>query len=461
MSKRIAIIGTGPCGLGQLSAFSAAAAVGHEIPEIVAYERQSDWGGLWNYTWRTGTGAHGEPVHSSMYRYLWSNGPKECLEFADYSFEEHFGKPIPSFPPREVLANYVRTRAEKTGLRKSVRFDTEVRRVSWDSASRTFTVTADHIADGTTSTERFDHVIVATGHFSVPNVPEFEGVNEFPGRVLHAHDFRDAAEFAGQDILIVGASYSAEDIGLQCHKYGARSVTMSYRTAAMGFKWPESMEERPLLLGFDGGTARFSDGTSKDVDALILCTGYLHHFPFLPDELRLKTHNRLNPPGLYKGVAYSRRSRRSSISECKTSTTPSPCSTRRPGTCATSSWNDISLPSPEADGKRYRRLDGSREGQTRGSVPGDRLPGRLHARSPEGCRLPRPSTSISQLQEFKEWEHHKEENILTYRDKCIPLAVHWQHVTASQGTRGCRAMDDSLESYVTLAKRIEWRSSDR
>ena len=37
-----------------------------------------------------------------MYRYLWSNGPKECLEFADYSFDEHFGKPIPSFPPREL-----------------------------------------------------------------------------------------------------------------------------------------------------------------------------------------------------------------------------------------------------------------------------------------------------------------------------------------------------------------------
>ena len=33
-------------------------------------------------------------------RYLWSNGPKECLEFPYYTFEEHFGKAIPSFPPR-------------------------------------------------------------------------------------------------------------------------------------------------------------------------------------------------------------------------------------------------------------------------------------------------------------------------------------------------------------------------
>ena len=51
--------------------------------------------------------AAGQPVHNSMYRHLWSNGPKECLEFADYTFEEHFGFPIPSFPPREVLFDYI------------------------------------------------------------------------------------------------------------------------------------------------------------------------------------------------------------------------------------------------------------------------------------------------------------------------------------------------------------------
>ena len=54
----------------------------------------------------SGLDQYGEPVHGSMYRYLWSNGPKECLEFPDYTFEKHYGKPIPSFPPREVLFDY-------------------------------------------------------------------------------------------------------------------------------------------------------------------------------------------------------------------------------------------------------------------------------------------------------------------------------------------------------------------
>ena len=37
---------------------------------------------------------------------------------------------------------------------------------------------------------RFDYVVVASGHYSVPHVPTFPGVEKFPGRVLHAHDFR-------------------------------------------------------------------------------------------------------------------------------------------------------------------------------------------------------------------------------------------------------------------------------
>ena len=57
MTFRVAILGAGPSGLAQLRAFEAARRDGAEIPEIVCYEKQSDWGGLWNYTWRTGLDA--------------------------------------------------------------------------------------------------------------------------------------------------------------------------------------------------------------------------------------------------------------------------------------------------------------------------------------------------------------------------------------------------------------------
>ena len=105
--KRICLIGAGPSGMSVLYHLEKLRKEGVAVPEVVCYEKQSNWGGLWNYSWRTGNDEHGEPVHGSMYRYLWSNGPKEALEFPDYTFEEHYGKAIPSFPPREVLFDYL------------------------------------------------------------------------------------------------------------------------------------------------------------------------------------------------------------------------------------------------------------------------------------------------------------------------------------------------------------------
>lgn len=301
---RVAILGAGPSGLAQLRAFQSAAAKGEEIPEIVCYEKQDNWGGLWNYTWRTGLDQYGEPVHCSMYRYLWSNGPKEGLEFADYTFDEHFGKEFASFPPREVLFDYIEGRVKKADVRKYIKFEHAVRRVAYNDDTGMFSVTVHDLPNDKEFTEEFDNVICATGHFSTPNVPYYEGFEKFGGRVLHAHDFRDALEFKDKDILIIGTSYSAEDIGSQCWKYGCKSVTVSHRTAPMGYDWPDNWQEVPILTHMDADTAYFKDGTSKKVDAVILCTGYIHHFPFMEESLCLRTANRLATADLYKGVVW-------------------------------------------------------------------------------------------------------------------------------------------------------------
>ena len=305
MSKRIAIIGAGPSGLAQLRAFKAEAEKGGAIPEIICYEKQADWGGLWNYSWRTGLDEYGNPNHGSMYRYLWSNGPKEGLEFADYTFEEHFGKQIASYPPREVLFDYIAGRVKKAGVRDWIRFNHVVRDVRYHADQGNFSLIVRDCVKDSEATEQFDEVIVASGHFSTPRVPYYPGFESFNGRILHAHDFRDALEFKNQDLLLLGTSYSAEDIGSQCWKYGCKSVTVAHRTAPMGYKWPDNWQEVPALVKVEGKTAFFKDGTHKEVDAIILCTGYLHHFPFLGDDLRLKTANRLATADLYKGVVWA------------------------------------------------------------------------------------------------------------------------------------------------------------
>ena len=179
--KRIAIIGAGPSGMAALRAFKSAEDQGVDVPEVVCYEKQDDWGGQWNFTWRTGTDHYGEPVHSSMYRNLWSNGPKEALEFAEYTFDEHFGRPISSYPPREVLWDYINGRATQSGVKDRVRFAHAVRWTEYDDETGRFTVTIDDLKNKRTLTEVFDEIIVATGHFSFPNVPDFDGIETFPG----------------------------------------------------------------------------------------------------------------------------------------------------------------------------------------------------------------------------------------------------------------------------------------
>jgi len=444
---RVAVIGAGPCGLSALRAFQQAAARGASVPEFVCFEKQNGWGGLWNYTWRTGLDEYGEPVHSSMYRYLWSNGPKECLEFADYTFDDHFGQPIPSFPPREVLYDYIVGRAEKSAVKGQVRFATAVRFVEYDDKSGTFHVTSEDLKSRATKTEDFDYVVVATGHFSIPNVPYFEGVEKFPGRVMHAHDFRDAQEFAGKNLLIVGASYSAEDIALQCHKYGAKSVTMCWRTKPMGFHWPEGMEERPLLLKVEGKTAHFKDGSTKEIDAIILCTGYQHSFPFLADDLRLKTRNRLNPPGLYKGIFWEANPKLMYLGMQDQFYTFSMFDAQ--------AWlardyilGKYKLPS-RAEMEKETAKWVAREEKL--ANPTEQIDFQTDYMKDLVKDIDYPNLDLDMAARlFKEWEHHKEESILGYRNHafaspCTGTMAPMHH------TEWFKAMDDSLKAFLGKA----------
>ena len=442
MKKRVAVIGAGPSGLAVLRAFQTAKANGDEIPEIVCFEKQDNWGGLWNYTWRTGLDQYGEAVHGSMYRYLWSNGPKEGLEFADYSFEEHFGKQIASYPPRSVLFDYIEGRIKKTEVRDWIKFSTAVKNV--EQSDDGFTVTTCDLTTSKTNVGYFDHVIVCSGHFSTPNMPSFDGFERFPGRILHAHDFRDATEFQGKDVLLIGTSYSAEDIGSQCWKYGAKSITVSHRTAAMGYDWPANWEEVPLLTKVDGQTAYFKDGSSKTIDAIILCTGYLHYFPFMEDKLRLVTANRLATADLYKGVAFIHNPKIHYIGMQDQWFTFNMFD-------AQAWWSRdvimgrIDLPTQEVMisdvNDRVAREDAGQDDYDAIWYQGDYVKELID-------ETDYPSFDVEgACKVFKEWKGHKKENIMTFRDNSYKSVITGS-MAPIHHTPWKDAMDDTIESYL-------------
>ena len=442
MKKRVAVIGAGPSGLAVLRAFQTAKANGDEIPEVVCFEKQDNWGGLWNYTWRTGLDQYGEAVHGSMYRYLWSNGPKEGLEFADYSFEEHFGKQIASYPPRSVLFDYIEGRIKKTEVRDWIKFSTAVKNVEQFDGG--FTVTTCDLTTSKTNVGYFDHVIVCSGHFSTPNMPNFEGFERFPGRILHAHDFRDATEFRGKDVLIIGTSYSAEDIGSQCWKYGAKSITVSHRTAAMGYDWPTNWEEVPLLTKVDGQTAYFKDGSSKPIDAIVLCTGYLHYFPFMEDKLRLVTANRLATADLYKGVAFINNPKIHYIGMQDQWFTFNMFD-------AQAWWSrdvimgKIDLPTQEVMisdvNDRVAREDAGQDDYDAIWYQGDYVKELID-------ETDYPSFDVEgACKVFKEWKGHKKKSIMTFRDNSYKSVITGS-MAPIHHTPWKDAMDDTIESYL-------------
>lgn len=289
--------------MSAMIAFSKARAAGESIPEIVCYEKQSSPGGLWNYSWRTGLNAHGEPVHNSMYKQLFSNTPKECIEMADYTFQDHFGKPVGSYPPRESLFNYIMTRFRQHQCEEWLRCNTSVKMVSWDEAAKKFTVVTRALESGVEATEQFDYVTVACGHFSTPHLPNIKGFDSFQGRVVHAHDVRNAQEFKNQRVLVVGSSFSAEDIGSMAWKNGAAEVVISMRDpSTWSYTWPAHISSKCLLTEVAGDTISFQDGSQADFDTIVMATGYQHSQPFMEKSIRLVTPNLPYPSGLYKCI---------------------------------------------------------------------------------------------------------------------------------------------------------------
>jgi trimethylamine monooxygenase len=377
-----------------------------------------------------------------MYRYLWSNGPKECLEFADYSFDEHFNQPIPSFPPREVLYDYILGRAKKANLKKYIQFNTTVKEVKYNGNQ--FEVSALNKKNNTITSNNYDYLIVASGHFSVPYIPEYEGMKSFPGRILHGHDFRDAEEFRNKDVVVLGSSYSAEDIALQCYKYGAKSVTIGYRHNPMGFKWPDGMKEVHYLDRLEGNKAIFKDGHEQNADAIILCSGYLHHFPFLDESLRLKTVNRLYPPKLYKGVVWQNNHKLMYLGmqdqfhtfnmfDCQAWFARDVIMGKIKMPTDEDVDNDINkwVSEEEALEDPIQMIDFQTE-YTKD----------LHSSSDY------PAIDFELIRKhFKVWEHHKEEDIMTYRNNSFSSAVTGT-VAPIHHTSWAEAMDDSMETFM-------------
>lgn len=188
-----------------------------------------------------------------------------------------------------------------------IRGNTAVKLVTFDDETSKFTVRSRNMdREQNESSEEFDYVINAAGFFHDPNMPYVEGFENFRGRLMHSHDVKNAEEFKDLRICVVGTHYSGEDIASMAWKNGAKSVCCSYRTKPMSYEWPENFSTRPLIQKVEGNTATFLDGSTEELDVIIMCTGYTHNNPFMEDKLRLNTPTKLYMNNMFKSCIWQK-----------------------------------------------------------------------------------------------------------------------------------------------------------
>jgi cation diffusion facilitator CzcD-associated flavoprotein CzcO len=55
--------------------------------------------------------------------------------------------------------------------------------------------------------------MVCNGHYEVPNGPDLEGSEKWPGTIEHSHHYREPeSKYRGKRVVLLGAASSGEDI---------------------------------------------------------------------------------------------------------------------------------------------------------------------------------------------------------------------------------------------------------
>jgi dimethylaniline monooxygenase (N-oxide forming) len=186
--KRVCVVGAG---LSGLAAVRALALAGHEVR---CFDAGSAIGGMWRHGNDNGV--------SAAYGSLCANVSYKRMQYP--SFRER--GTMAEFPHHTELLAYLERYAGANDLLAHVACGARVERAIRTDGRWEVTV-------ATSQTEEFDALVVASGHYWDPDVPELPG--DFAGTLLHVRDYDTPAPFAGRRVVVVGAGQSALDIAAE------------------------------------------------------------------------------------------------------------------------------------------------------------------------------------------------------------------------------------------------------
>ena len=132
-----------------------------------------------------------------------------------------FGRDVGPYPTRDQVVEYLAGYADRHRL--DVRRSTRVERL--ERVDGAWAVQAGPVRF------RAATVVVATGSCGRPKLPDWPGQEEFAGRVIHSSRYRNADEFTGRRVLVVGGGNSGGEIAADLAAGGAAEVRLSVRSA--------------------------------------------------------------------------------------------------------------------------------------------------------------------------------------------------------------------------------------
>ncbi|KZV47341.1 hypothetical protein F511_30161 [Dorcoceras hygrometricum] len=301
---QVAVIGAGVSGLATARALKNS---GHRI---VVFEKLSQLGGTWLYDPRVESDPLGldptrEIIHGSLYKSLCTNLPRQLMGFSDYPFpESRNGYSGDRFPGHEEVLKFLNDFASEFGLVELIRFDCEVVRVERVGSRNDRWLIESIWCNNLKSKEIFDAVVVCNGHHTQPRLATIPGIEKWPGKQMHSHNYRVPDPFRDKIVVVIGQGPSAVDISRDICEI-AREVHLSSRSpnvkvsklVSLNNAWQHSM----IDCVNKNGEVAFEDGALVQADIILHCTGYEYCFPFLKtDGIVSVENNRVGP--LYKHI---------------------------------------------------------------------------------------------------------------------------------------------------------------
>ncbi|WP_433590823.1 flavin-containing monooxygenase [Nocardia sp. CA-145437] len=108
-----------------------------------------------------------------------------------------------------AILSYIRDTAAEAGIDQRIRYGHSVTGASWDSEEARWTVGYQH--DGRASTITCDFLYLCSGYYRYDEgyVPEFAGLADFRGQVVHPQHWPAELDYAGKRVVVIGSGATA------------------------------------------------------------------------------------------------------------------------------------------------------------------------------------------------------------------------------------------------------------